>query len=329
MLIPNPIELEKILKEHFGYLFQKNDSIVVSHSDLNFSWLRCALTEKGRAILIDTDSPHTPFTSHLENPRQTRRGRIRMEEVAVVRDNGDDAHSIAIYCNKASLSVLFNRLMADLIWHLVTAGPQDGDPWNFLSTRLDGWRALFSGTDSKAEEKGLIGELVFLKHLLTTSNHSIEVWDGPLQGIKDFRLPNCNVEVKATTIRQGYFIEVSGLFQATEMQLDERLLFVRLEESPNGSVSVKRLIQEVSAAVAARGETDVLAQRLKEYSPETVESDTKWEVLETVIFRIDEDFPRLSAESFVQGQLPAGVLGIRWTADLTALERTELRSFIV
>ncbi len=316
----NPSQLEELVSQHFSALFNPNDTVLLAGGGLSETWLRCALTEKGKALLIETDSPNSPFTRQFPVPGRTFPGRIRVEEIQRNLHH-QPVNFIAFYCRNERIIRLFCRLMADIIWHLCNEGPQTGDPWTYLQTRLEGWRMLFSGADNLAIEKGLIGELYLLRHLITRHNHPITIWDGPLGGTKDFRLPDQNIEVKTTSVRTGYLVEISGLFQTVSLQAREKLLFIRLEQTSNGPLSVRSLRDEI---LALTNETEELNRRLEDFPPELFESPNRWEVLEAVVMDIDARFPRISEHSFVNQQLPDGIVQIKWTADLSMLDKTRL-----
>jgi hypothetical protein len=284
------------------------------------------LTEKGKALLIETDSRDSPFTKQARADGRIYPGRIRMEEIERGIDNRPK-NFIAFYCRNERLIRLFCRLMADMIWHLCNEGPRSGDPWIYLLTRLEGWKLLFSGTDNIAIEKGLIGELYVLRHFLTRYSLPVTIWEGPMNGTKDFRLLGQNVEVKATSSRYGYLVEMNGLYQTSALQPQERLVFIRLEQTGNGSLSVGSLRDELSELTTATGETGEFHARLEDFPPEIFETPNKWEVLEAVVMEIDHYFPRISEQSFVNNRLPDGIMQIKWTADLMSLGKTGLAQF--
>lgn len=322
----NPSQLEGLINHHFSVLFDHNDAVTLSGHGLEETWLRCALTEKGKALLIETDSVDSPFTRQAHIASRVYTGRIRMEEIERGIDN-QQKHFVAFYCRNERLIQLFSRLMADIIWHLCDEGPQSGDPWIYLLKRLEGWKLLFSGSDNIAIEKGLIGELYILRHLIARYSFPVTVWEGPMNGVKDFRLPGQNVEVKTTSSRYGYFVELSGLYQTSILQAQERMVFIRLEQTGNGLLSVQSLVAELTRLITSPDEINEFRRKLEDYPREIFETSNKWEVLESVVMAIDENFPRISEQSFVDHRLPNGVIQIKWTADLIGLEKTMLSEF--
>jgi hypothetical protein len=299
----------------------------------DLDWIRCAVTEKGIAILVETDSPRSPFRRSTEGGSRVFRGAIRMEE-SIIEFDGENCSFISVLCRKKTLAKIFERLAADLIIHLEENSTEITDPWDCLKERLKGWQLLFSFTDNKAEEKGLIGELLIFKLLRENLNINSEAWTGPHGGTKDFMLRGCNIEVKTTTVRYGYFVEISGLFQTVTTQEAEKLVFVRMEETPNGNLSLSSLIAEISLLL---NEVDLVIFKnlLKEFNEDLFNSLNTYSLLEVVFFDVDHNFPRISEKSFVNNSLPEGVIRLTWVADLGSLEGkqtdeaiTEIRSIL-
>jgi hypothetical protein len=321
----SPAQLEVLLERHFNFLFNRNDTVVVQSGPNQCAFLRCVVSEKGWGILIEVNTSISPYSRPGKNIARLVRGNIRVEDADVTIE-GKKRQFISIYCRRASLLSLFTRLMGDIIWHLFVDGNPNGDPWEFIVQRLSGWKLLFSGVDNKAQEKGLLGELLLLKHLMEKYEQPVSIWTGPLGGIKDFRLQNRNIEVKTTSVRYGYLIEINGLFQADMQQASENLAFIRVEETPNGRYSIRDLILELQR-ICLKEMAQELRNRLEDYSDEVLESPNRWDVLEAVIIEMDTDFPRISRESFVNRRLPDGIINITWTADLVSLEKKLLTEY--
>jgi hypothetical protein len=322
----SPARLEALLDFHFNLLFNRNDSVVIQEGSQSVEFLRCAVSEKGWGILIELNTATSPYSRPNTNNQKIIRGNIRLEE-AEISIEGRSRQFISIYCRRAGLLGLFIRLMADIIWHLLSDGPQSGDPWVFISERLSGWRLLFSATDTKAQEKGLLGELLILKHLMETYGQPVTIWTGPLGGVKDFRLQDRNIEVKTTSVRYGYLIEISGLFQTEIHQASENLAFIRIEETPNGRYSVRDLILELQRICVGETAQGELRNRLEDFCDEILGSVIRWDVLEAMIIDVDTNFPRIARENFVTRRLPDGIVKIQWTADLAGLKKIPLMEY--
>ena len=315
----NKTELERIIRNGFSVLLDQGQSIQLNIPATDITWVRCALTEKGFALLIETDTPRSPFRVDEFNVKRIFKGSIRAEEIIMTVDD-EYCRFIAVFCRKRVLYRLFDRLAADLIIHLYEGINIFSDPLEQVKFRLEGWRMLFSGVEKKAEEKGLIGELVFLNSLIDNIQVSPVVWTGPEGGIKDFRLSGINYEVKTTSEQYGYFVKISGIFQTLQAQDKEKLVFVRLEETPNGDIFLGNLIYLIQQKL---NNVELLRfnSLINNFDEDLLNSPNKWNILEVVVFNIDNSFPKIANESFVNNRLPDGILQISWTSDLTGMEK--------
>ena len=84
---------------------------------------------------------------------------------------------------------------------------------------------------SAEEQKGLIGELIVLDHILLPAigaKSALESWKGPLDGIKDFNIAKIAIEAKARSSASPHQIGISSEFQLDREGLDALFLFVAI-----------------------------------------------------------------------------------------------------
>lgn len=324
-----PIEIENIVNYHFNTLFKNGDSIELKFEQIVKDYIRVGQMNKGRTLLIEVNSKNSPYLTDLF--RDEKISKIKIEELELITNNSSKEINkyICISCKNGKLFPIFSRLLADILWHLFYDHQLINikDPWQFIIDRLNGWKLIFNSEDLKNEEKGLIGELILLKFLKNDGNQKINVWDGPLNGVKDFRLENMDIEVKTTAIRYGYIIKISGFFQTQSQKESEYLFFVRIEEANNGNISLKNLIDEIKN-ICNSTEKAELNDRLEAFSPELFESSNKWNLLESVFIKIDENFPKINEHSFIGDKLPNGINNITWESDLSNLTKIPMTDFL-
>lgn len=127
---------------------------------------------------------------------------------------------------------LFERV-ADDVAEFVAKAPDCSRGVRAFLARLHVWQMFFRARGAELgeeAERGLFGELHFLQvHLLgkLTARDALASWRGPQNGLHDFVLDDCRLEVKTTSPSGNGAIHVSNL-----AQLDERgggpLLLYRL-----------------------------------------------------------------------------------------------------
>jgi hypothetical protein len=317
--MPTKTEIELAVQERFDTLYTENQVLDLGKIGFEeYPYFHCALTQKGYTFLIEANSKNSPYNIDSFGPR-VYKGNVRME-LKILKVGNEDKECISIYCRKKVPLGIFVRLVADIIIELYEKKISKNDPWELLKERLEGWQLLFTIQENKSQIKGLIGELYVLKELIKDSSLIIDNWTGPVGATKDFMLNNCNLEIKTTAVRYGYVVRISGLFQVANQQIPDRLIFVRLEESPNGDLSIPRLTQEIKGLLTI---DEVLAfeEKLSEFNSEILNSYEQYNLLEIVCFNLDDNFPKIESSSFVNGCMPSGIINISWDADLSNLQR--------
>jgi hypothetical protein len=323
----NKILYENAINNCFNTLYNPGETLSLVVDNRNLDWVRCARMGKGIAILIETDSVRSQFKRNFKGAHRIVKGAIKLEEMNIEVDGGMCSF-ITVQCPKEKLFKIFVRLAADLIMHLEDNFKSITSPWDILRDRIEGWKLLFKFHDNKAEEKGLIGELILYKLLIENIDLIPQNWTGPIGGTKDFMINNFNFEVKTTTVRYGYFVEINGLYQTKITDQIDKLVFIRLEETPNGNISIKTLIELIKEKMTP-SDNIYFNSLLSEFGEDLLNSDNKYTLLELVIFDIDDKFPKITEQSFINNKLPNGVIRITWTADLSVIESKNFEYMLI
>ncbi|HMO50669.1 MAG TPA: PD-(D/E)XK motif protein [Kiritimatiellia bacterium] len=193
------------------------------------------------------------------------------------------------------------------------------------------WRRFWGHTPwqvlSREEQLGLFAELWFLSAWLIPRigvGKAMEGWRGPLGSRHDFEWPGKSIEVKATTSTRGRIHHINGIDQLAPPENGDLLFYsMRLREEGGATTTLPGLIafcrmqMESDADVMTRFESALVQAG---YSPahDDEYSKTKLRVVDEVLFRVAEDFPRLFVKSF--GGLPSGVEQIEYLINLSGFE---------
>ena len=187
--------------------------------------------------------------------------------------------------------------------------------------RLRVWQGFFR-RDSDGltieEQEGLFGELLFLETLMEVglgSDSAIAAWQGPAGAPRDFCLPACQIEIKAGTSRDGFF--VSSLAQL-DGDLPGVLLvaFNELEERPGGT-SLPEMVSRIGNALrtasprAAGAFDDRLLQSGYLAAQSGSYSLRRWRLVSRFYFRVAGDFPRIR-----RSELRSGIAEVRYRVTL-------------
>lgn len=163
----------------------------------------------------------------------------------------DNKKQFTIFLMEDSLEDVFILFLEDVISSLALV-TNESEALVSIHARVNHWKDLFAKLSSETlppeRQRGLYGELLILKHLLTNSGNKQQIlfaWQGPHGGNHDFVLNETALEVKTTKAGSP------TLGISNEMQLDHsgwKALFISLvvlAEIKGGGATLSALIDEL------------------------------------------------------------------------------------
>lgn len=195
-----------------------------------------------------------------------------------------------------------------------------------LSGALNEWKIFFEKYENRlmpiSKQKGLFGELVFLKDYVLgkySPEQAIDFWTGSSFTNHDFQINDLAVEIKTTSSKQHKKFNV-----ASEKQLDTSglehlylILFSILIHSNQTRQSIPKLVDEISALLSGNPAAYFKFQNKVAkygYDRKTKESyRTSFSVKSITAFEVRENFPRLTEHN-----LPDGVGDLRYSVIVSA-----------
>lgn len=183
------------------------------------------------------------------------------------------------------------------------------------------WHHLLRGGRSGGltveEQRGLVGELAFLRELVSAlgPETAIEAWTGPTGSAKDFEIIGTCVEVKARRVAAKPFVTISSEDQLADVEgsrLCLRVINVASAVLPEGQSlhdhvrMTANLFEEEGSAFEAWEE----ALYSTGYDPENDYDDRRWLLGAATDYEVEEGFPRISAP------LAPGVENVRYSISL-------------
>lgn len=225
---------------------------------------------------------------------------------------------------------IFETLCRDV----VEAGEAGADRDEALSRaiqRTRRWYHLLRGGKSNGlsveEQRGLVGELAFLRELVSAlgPDTAIEAWTGPTGSAKDFELIGSCVEVKARRVAAKPFVAISSEDQLSDVEgsrLYLRVVDVASAVLPEGQSlhDHVRLTAEMFEETGTAFEAWEEALYSAGYDPENDYDDRRWLLAAMSDYEVTEGFPRISAP------LAPGVENVRYAISLDACEPFKLDS---
>ena len=205
-----------------------------------------------------------------------------------------------------------------------------------LTKVLNEWKVFFEKQENEtlsiSKQKGLVGELLFLKDYLFKKHNyadSVFYWTGADHTNHDFQIENNAVEVKTTSSKQHKKFVVSS-----ERQLDstgvENLylsLFALNLHSNMPARSLPAIVREIYSII----QEDPIASfqfeiKLAKYSYNERHSERYtigFSLIDMKFYEVREGFPRL-----LQGNLPDGVGDLKYSVVVAACSPFEIKSDI-
>lgn len=184
-----------------------------------------------------------------------------------------------------------------------------------IMRRLERWH-IFLKTNrarilSEPEQKGLIGELLFLRDYLLPRykiSEALSFWQGPLDAPQDFCIGETAVEVKCQLGTSKPLIRISSIGQL-HTQLERLYLFVvtlgKSFQTADNVINLPILINEIRESIqnTQPSSTDIFEVLLLKAGFMDLEEYDEYSfvVSRCTFYKVTDDFPRLSQENIPEG----------------------------
>lgn len=192
------------------------------------------------------------------------------------------------------------------------------------------WKRLFNriykGLLTKEQQKGLLGELLYIDFLLSndvSSNKVISSWFGIEFEDKDFVFENCAMEIKFSSNKVPY------LNISSERQLDITvvpfmyLVLYHCNEVQKGDFSLNSVIERIREKLHSSGEDLILFnEKLIEYGyldDDKMHYEKQYALLKTYSYSVTSSFPKI-----VKDSIPTGIYNTNYKIEISAVEEFKI-----
>ncbi len=189
------------------------------------------------------------------------------------------------------------------------------------------WKKLFDKINFNGltleQQKGLIGELLFLNYLLNnekTSVNAVNAWTGAERDFeaKDFTLGSVGIEIKFTSSKQPR-IKVSNERQLDDENLSELFLVLYSTEAvKDNGFSLNSLVERTRQIISIDEERIFFNAKLQlnGYYEEDREHYYKmYSLKKSFAFAVTSEFPKI-----VRNHLPLGIYDTSYSIEISAVE---------
>lgn len=283
---------------------------MIDFEKLRGQWENTLRIERGYT-LVDTQ-PLECYIGYDEKLRRTlliltkRETKIPQSSKSVeinFRQRKDGKFSLTLSLMSEAESSVFLEMCRDLLTFAEGTRDEVTALKNFWQ-RYAHWQNLFVAAKNNLltpeQQRGLIGELLFLREQITNNRplkESVTGWLGPLKEPQDFSYGDIWFEIK-TVMEQAEKIRIPSLEQLS-IETVGKLIVFRLAKTSDGftlNSLVKNLLQLLSESSVAAQKFEALLFTAGYVEHEEYDEQS-YRLLETMRFTVDENFPRLTKKS--------------------------------
>jgi len=219
---------------------------------------------------------------------------------------------------------IFTVLCEDLIASIATETNERKLVKEILN-RFEKWKSLFNKIGLQGltpeEQRGLFGELYFLRKYLQVNSNFLEIvntWLGTEKQVRDFQSGTWAVEVKTTHGNNHQKVHISSERQLDTTNLDDLFLYhISLEQMQKSGETLNDIVDSVIAIL----ETDVIAAnkfKSKIYEVGYFELQRSlydgkgYFIRQDIFYKIENDFPRIQ-----ESEIRVGVGDVKYSIILS------------
>lgn len=252
--------------------------------------------------------------------------RFKGVEIYTLKNDTENKIEFYIYLIDNDLKNIFSFFIQNILEEIENS-VTESEAINKTLNVVSKWKKLFDKINfnglSLEQQKGLIGELLFLNYLLSDpKTHAIAVnaWTSAELEFqaKDFTLGSVGVEVKFTASKQPS-IKISNERQLDAENLrDLFLILYSTEAVKDNGISLNSIVEQTRQRISTEEERSVFNSKLQMngYFDEDKEHyGGMYSLKRTFVFDVTSDFPKI-----VKNQLPLGIYDASYSIEISAVE---------
>ena len=284
--------------------------------------------EESRYLRVIEDHPTRVYTSNegdhflVPTDSEIEAEQERLESLYVsIRNYPDLEGNFLSIRTDSSRREIFTPFIAEFLLKDMS------DPISTLEDTLGEWKELWSGRGGRLsgnQQRGLLGELVTLHHLINEGGPKmVEKWGGPLEWVHDFESDNINLEIKTTMI-QPASVHISMIKQVAPMEGEKELHLVVVGLEPGEELSLKKEVAVIRRLLQGTEHANRFEHVLRRSGFRDEHSSFYSRGYTNSYIRahkITHDSPVLNPA--VLGEIPSTVVNIRYNLEVHAMDMVD------
>lgn len=185
----------------------------------------------------------------------------------------------------------------------------------------DKWKELIGNKLHNPKPYDLIAELYTILRLLEENKEKVE-WKGPVGSSIDITTSLSTYEVKASLVKYENEITISSQYQLGDYQVSNNVVFYKMEEMDVG-ISINDVLSKIANNKNSSDKmiNDINEKlNLKGYRPNMSVMNKKYIIHEIRKYPIDNNFPKISIETFKDNKIPNNIKKISYVINLDNLQ---------
>jgi len=248
-------------------------------------------------------------------------------EIYTLPNETEDIIELYIYLLDNDLKDIFSMFIQNILEDIENS-ITESEAINITLNIVSKWKKLFDKINFNGlnieQQKGLIGELLFLNFLLNnekTSRNAINSWTSVEQEFqaKDFTLGSIGIEIKYSSSKQPR-INISNERQLDTESFNELFLILYSTEAvKDNGISLNSIVELTRQNISTEEELNVFNGKLQlnGYFDEDNEHYSKmYSIKKTFAFAVTSDFPKI-----VKNQLALGIFDTSYSIEISAVEK--------
>ena len=268
---------------------------------------------------------HLYIMSVSKNVKIPELKNYRFKGVEIFPVETDDFCELNIYLLDNDLKDIFSLFIQNILEDIAESVTENEAVTKTLNV-ISKWKKLFDKINfnglSIEQQKGLIGESLFINHLLDHQKSSSTIlngWTGPDFEDKDFVFGATGIEIKLTSSKYPK-LKITNEGQLDAQNLNELFLILyTVEDVKENGFTLNSLIDQTQEKLSANiDELKFFNERLMllGYFEDDKEHYNKMYSLKKIYtYSVSEEFPKI-----IKSQLPIGVYNTSYFIELSAVE---------
>lgn len=180
-----------------------------------------------------------------------------------------------------------------------------------------GMRELIGNQFTEFKPYDIIAELLVLEHLAV--NNQKPEWNGPSGSSVDVVSNDKFYEVKSTTVRYENQVTISSQFQLESNNQDLFLIYIKMEKL-DGAESINKILKRLINNPNVNYELIIEKLKKRGYRENSSNRDISYAIHEIRCYTVDENFPKITINSFKDNKIHENIKKIKYVVDLNGID---------